>query len=153
MTDYRDVQPGWSLYRLLDAEDRLLYIGCSSEPHVRMYYHESASSPMLDADVIQRHATRCYVTFGSTVRRQALAMEAAAITAERPLLNRQHNYTRWQQVGRQFVPVDEETRRTVELLRGSEPTRPDAVADEHRRLQQERMELALSGFADLRSSA
>lgn len=152
MTDYEDIQKGWSLYRLYDAENRLLYIGCSRDVYSRVYSHECASSSMLDAAVIQRHATRCYVTFASTVRREALAAEAHAITTERPLLNRQHNYTRWATAGRDFVPADEETRRQVEHLRGTEPVAVDALVLAQRERQEERMHEAMRTFGSFMAS-
>ena len=153
MNELENLAKGWHLYRLRDAEDRLLYIGCSKNVYSRIYSHEAASSSMLDADVIRRHATRCYVAFASTNRLEALRMEAAAITAERPLLNRHSNYSRWKQVDREFVPIDEETAREVALLRGSDPVKDDAVAQGQRVLHQERMREAMAGFSRWFASA
>lgn len=149
MFDDEAVLPGWSLYRLFDAEDRLLYIGCSRDVYSRIYSHEAASSSMLDAAVIQRHATRCYIAFASVVCKAAFAMEADTIRTERPLLNRVHNHGRWQTAGREWVPVDDATRREVEWLRGTDPVKADALAAAQQVHAQERMREALGRLGDL----
>lgn len=74
-----------ALYRHFDADDLLLYLGISDNPVQRGKDHAR------DSDWVQ-YAVRAEVTWHSS-RAEALAAEAAAIVAERPLFNQQHNDT------------------------------------------------------------
>jgi predicted GIY-YIG superfamily endonuclease len=85
-----------ALYRWFDKEALLLYIGISDELAERVKGHIKASSWMefAAASTIERHPTRY----------AALDAEEAAIKAEHPLFNHQHNDT------------PEARKRTVEYL-------------------------------------
>jgi hypothetical protein len=75
-----------SLYRHFDAAGELLYVGVSISAVARLSEHARASrwaSQIARVD-IERHPTR----------EAALAAEAAAIKAERPRYNTQHNRSR-----------------------------------------------------------
>jgi hypothetical protein len=74
-----------ALYRYFDADDLLLYIGISDRLRIRTGDHVKGSSWMDFAvrSTIERHPTRAV----------ALEVEEAAIKAERPLFNKQHNDT------------------------------------------------------------
>lgn len=96
-----------SIYRIFAADGTLLYIGCAYDIEHRIYMHRWTST-MVDAHLIQRHYDHhTSVAIGTLV--QARAAEREAILTERPLLNRQHNPTRWRRVDGQYVPVDAET--------------------------------------------
>lgn len=70
------------VYRCYDADDRLLYVGCSYNPPSRFRQHRSTE---WYGDVAR---TRL-VVFPD--RRKALDMERLAIETEGPIHNRQHN--------------------------------------------------------------
>lgn len=74
-----------ALYRYYDADDLLLYVGISDHLVTRTGSHIKASSWMDFAarSTIERHPTRAV----------ALTAEEAAIKAEHPLFNHQHNDT------------------------------------------------------------
>lgn len=73
------------VYRLRDAEGSLLYIGCTVDPAARFATHTS-DQPW--ADLIDHQDVE-----GPFDRAEALAREAAAITAEAPRFNVRHNPT------------------------------------------------------------
>lgn len=74
-----------ALYRYFDADDLLLYVGISDRLRIRTGSHVAGSSWMDFAvrSTIERHPTRAI----------ALEVEEAAIKAEHPLFNHQHNDT------------------------------------------------------------
>ena len=74
-----------ALYRYYDANDLLLYVGISERLLIRMGSHVEGSSWMDFAvrSIIERFPSRD----------EALDAEEAAIKAERPLFNHQHNST------------------------------------------------------------
>lgn len=76
------------VYRLFDAEDRLLYIGATCDVDSRLFHllHPCnvGKVPGLTAERVSRHTATEYAN-----RRAAFAGERAAIKAEHPLLNRQ----------------------------------------------------------------
>lgn len=81
------------VYRCFDAEGGLLYIGCAHNPKRRI------SSHLHSRKVLASHALRVlmdrYEVEGPYPTRElAERAEAAAIRAEEPLLNRQHNGVR-----------------------------------------------------------
>ncbi|MFI7329322.1 GntR family transcriptional regulator [Streptomyces rubiginosohelvolus] len=76
-----------ALYRLYNADDRLLYIGISREPEARLRDHRWAPHHGKWAKLIERRE----ITWHSS-RAAALTAEAAAIREERPAHNGSHNY-------------------------------------------------------------
>jgi predicted GIY-YIG superfamily endonuclease len=70
---------GASVYRLFDAEDRLLYVGCSDCVECRLDQHRLSKRWFGD---IARHTVDEFPT-----RREALAAERVAIQTETPLHN------------------------------------------------------------------
>lgn len=72
-----------ALYRLYDAEGRLLYIGIAGKPEWRWIKHAAEKSWWAEV------ARRDTVWFSS--RKEALAREAEAIVSEEPVYNVQHN--------------------------------------------------------------
>lgn len=74
-----------ALYRWYDADDTLLYIGITNDPHVRQSAHAKKSSW---ADFAVRGTIERFPS-----RPEAEAAEKAAIEAERPLFNHVHNDT------------------------------------------------------------
>lgn len=96
-----------SVYRIFSKAGALLYIGCTEDVESRIYMHR-ATYTMTDAFLIQRHyGHHTSEVVGSLDK--ARAAERAAIEAERPMLNRQHNPTRWRRVQGRYLPVDAET--------------------------------------------
>lgn len=73
-----------ALYRHFDIRDALLYLGISDDPIARGKQHAR------DSDWVQ-YAVRAEITWHNS-RAEALAAEAAAIIAEQPIFNEQHNY-------------------------------------------------------------
>lgn len=74
-----------ALYRHFDVDDLLLYLGVSDDPISRGRQHARGSDWV-------KYAVRAEVTWYDS-RAEALAAEAAAIIAERPIFNLQHNDT------------------------------------------------------------
>lgn len=68
------------LYRLFDAEGRLLYVGVSHSAHVRFYQHKSGSewSGLIEEMKVEDFATR----------KEALSAEKRAINYENPIYNK-----------------------------------------------------------------
>lgn len=73
------------LYRFLDANDRLLYIGISLNAVQRAVNHRNQKNWWNDVNRMDIEHLNCQT------RDQAEAIEAAAIIAERPLHNIEHN--------------------------------------------------------------
>lgn len=75
------------LYRLLDQDSRLLYIGITSSPIHRLFQHleEKPWAPQITWQHVKRYEDR----------EEALRAEELAIRSERPLYNIQHNQDRW----------------------------------------------------------
>ena len=96
------------VYRIFDAADRLLYVGCTECVETRIYMHRSTYT-MVDASLIHRHYDHHTSELIGTSLAEARAAERKAIKDERPILNRQHNPTRWRRVDGVYVPVDMET--------------------------------------------
>lgn len=115
-----------SIYRIFAADGTLLYIGCAYDIEHRIYMHRWTST-MVDAHLIQRHYDHhTSVAIGTLV--QARAAEREAILTERPILNRQHNPTRWRRVSGQYVPVDADTLETYERLSARPEPDPEFAA-------------------------
>lgn len=80
------------VYRVFDADDRLLYVGCARNVDERMRMHQIPSTQSRASVGIALHGDR--VTSEEFPNRAtARAAEAAAIRAESPLLNVLHNRT------------------------------------------------------------
>lgn len=85
------------VYRCYATGGQLLYIGSTSDWRERFAWHEQGSSWWPEVARVDRIP---YPDLG-----EARRMEAAAIKAEAPLHNKVHNATRFQIVGRRYVPV------------------------------------------------
>lgn len=83
----------YHVYRLFDKDDRLLYIGCSSDPEWRIrYYHAQPFARGGQAE----HAFDLYLQYDHHTisepfeeRADALYAERSAIYAEQPPFNKQ----------------------------------------------------------------
>ena len=122
LADHEDPNPH-SVYRLWAADGTLLYIGCASDVEHRVYMHRFTYT-MVDAFLIQQHydhhTSEVYPT-----KLEARAAEAAAIKAERPIFNRQHNPTRWRRRNGAYVPVDADTAALMERLSARPEVSPE----------------------------
>lgn len=79
------------VYRCYDADDRLLYVGCTSEIERRMSAHrrgKKGASLWLSVCMARHEVVATYPN-----RDAALAAEAAMINADQPLFNTQHRAT------------------------------------------------------------
>lgn len=95
-----EVSEHW-IYRCYDAEDRLLYIGCTMDVEGRIQAHRASWGNPASAYLILRMAR--YEAEGPFVGRIAgRNAEREAIAAEAPLLNVHHNKGR----GLERVPVE-----------------------------------------------
>ena len=110
MTDWDDDEwvRKYCVYRIFDARDRLLYVGCTEDVQTRIYMHR-ATHTMVDAHLIHRHYHHHTSELIGTSLAEARAAERKAIKEERPLLNRQHNPTRWRRHDGVYLPVDMDT--------------------------------------------
>ncbi|WP_405531523.1 GIY-YIG nuclease family protein [Streptomyces avidinii] len=79
-----------ALYRIFDAEDRLLYVGISGYPVTRLDAHRRGAPWRAE---IARHAVEEFPT-----RQQAAFAESEAINIERPRYNKQGRRTEPQSV-------------------------------------------------------
>lgn len=95
------------LYRIFDDQDRLLYIGCALHWDERIHFHEALRRQNTVSDEICHRAFRIEVTAYPN-RAAGRAAEKAAIKAEMPYLNREHNGQRFRRVrGVGYVPIGE----------------------------------------------
>ena len=81
------------VYRIYDADDALLYIGCAQDVETRLSFHcEISSQSPTSWEIAARMARHTSESYPN----KALAREAErqAIAAEAPLLNKQHNRRR-----------------------------------------------------------
>ena len=91
------------VYRVYDRNGALLYIGSTRELEARKAIHRSDhASPI--AFAMQMCAARWDTTEYATYE-EAKAAEVAAIKAEAPFLNRQHNPTRWRRTAGEWVSL------------------------------------------------
>ncbi|QLJ01510.1 GntR family transcriptional regulator [Streptomyces sp. NEAU-sy36] len=106
-----------ALYRLFDTDDRLLYVGISSEPKARMRDHAAEKSWWGDV------ATRDFEWFDS--RQEAAEAEIEAIRNEQPLHNHAHNTSavlallpaaRTEPLRPQFTPVAKDGRSVAQRM-------------------------------------
>ena len=95
----------WSLYRVYDANDALLYIGVSRDVQTRISLHLARSTRQEASWAIRRLMAR-YTTEPLTGGPlEALAAEREAIKAEAPLLNKVHNPKRFRRVNGAYLPI------------------------------------------------
>lgn len=99
------------VYRCYDADDQLLYIGCTRDLDYRM-----SLQPLILMRRLALVTTEDYPN-----RVEARAAERAAIKAEAPLLNKQHNPTRFAKRGPKWVALEPIHPLCAELIRQSEP--------------------------------
>jgi predicted GIY-YIG superfamily endonuclease len=68
-----------SVYRLFDTDDRLLYVGCSDDVHMRLNAHRCTQDwfPAVTRTTVEKFPTR----------EEALAAELTAIRTENPIHN------------------------------------------------------------------
>lgn len=107
------------VYRVFDAKDRVLYIGCSRDPWSRLSCHRSFGNPNRSSAAIQMYGVREEVTKYPTYD-EARAAEKAAIYDEAPYFNFAHN-------GRRFRGRASEQ---VEILPTYEPAKREPTPDE-----------------------
>lgn len=91
------------VYRVYDRNGALLYIGSTRDLDARKSIHMADhKSPI--AFAMQMCAARWDATEHPTYA-AAKSAEVAAIKAESPFLNRQHNPTRWRRVNGEWVSL------------------------------------------------
>ena len=95
----------WSLYRIYDADDVLLYIGVTKDVQTRIEFHLARSTRQEASWAIRRRMARHTVQALRGGPIEALAAEREAIKAEAPLLNKVHNPQRFRRVGGRYLPV------------------------------------------------
>jgi predicted GIY-YIG superfamily endonuclease len=95
----------YCIYRIFDAEDRLLYIGMTENIDERMYRHLQKSTRSAASLVIQDRWS--YWTTEPFPHRRAMQdAESEAIKEEAPLLNRVHNIKRFKRnLEMAFIPA------------------------------------------------
>ena len=125
--EWDDYMRRYYVYRIFDASDRLLYIGCTSCVETRIYMHR-ATYTLVDAFLIHRHYDHHTSELIGKSLAEARAAERAAIKEERPVLNRQHNPTRWRKVDGQYHPVDAETLEAHQALSARPEPNPEFKA-------------------------
>lgn len=113
MTYLRDTDDPWPhvVYRCYDADDVLLYVGCTRDLDYRM---------SLQPAILMRRV-ELVTTEDFPNRAAARAAERAAITAEAPLLNKQHNPTRFAKRGPKWIALEPVHPLSAELIRQAEP--------------------------------
>jgi predicted GIY-YIG superfamily endonuclease len=91
------------VYRVFDRNDALLYIGSTRDINARKAIHMAdRKSPI--AYPMQTCAVR-WETQEFPTYEAAKAAEVAAIEAEVPYLNRQHNPKRWRRIDGEWTPL------------------------------------------------
>lgn len=104
------------VYRCYDAEDRLLYIGCTYDVAGRIRQHQDlnyASNPA--SAYLREHMTR-WTSEEYPTRLTARKAEKEAIGAEAPLLNIAHNKGRGLKRVKVAPPTLDEQRAALEAL-------------------------------------
>lgn len=96
LPDAVDMRPH-QVYRVFEG-DTLLYIGCARDADERMSMHMEPSSQSATSWDIRMRMTRYEVEQYAT-KAEARQAERAAIASEAPLLNRQHNPSRYTKRG------------------------------------------------------
>ena len=123
-TSVRDNFPHY-VYRVYDGQDRLLYIGCTVEVGARMAVHRSFGNKSEASFVIGLIGDRVEsVQYPN--RAAAREAEREAIKAEAPLLNREHNPTRWVKTSEGWVQLSGPT--VADLLPKPDPEFQSLVA-------------------------
>jgi len=91
------------VYRVYDRNGALLYIGSTREINARKAIHMADRASHIAWPMqmcAHQWQTQEYPTY-----EEAKAAEVAAIKAEAPYLNRQHNPTRWHRVAGEWVSL------------------------------------------------
>lgn len=99
-----EVQYTHYLYRLFAADGTLLYIGVTEDVAHRVYMHRQTTVCTGWLTIWTRydhHTSEAYPT-----KLAAREAERAAIFAEAPLVNRQHNPKRWRRTRTGWVPLN-----------------------------------------------
>jgi hypothetical protein len=87
------------VYRCYDREGQLLYVGCARDVEDRMYHHmQPCNMGKQPNGTLQRHLAR-WTSEAFPTKLAARAAERVAIAEGRPLLNKQHNPSRFRRVG------------------------------------------------------
>ena len=97
MTRLRDdelVRPH-SVYRCYAADGSLLYVGCASDVEGRMFHHLHRCNAWKQPNGTLRRHMAHWDAVEYPTKAEARAAERSAIANERPLLNKQHNPTRF----------------------------------------------------------
>jgi predicted GIY-YIG superfamily endonuclease len=102
--DTRNDRPHY-VYRIFDAADRLLYVGCTEDVTTRLFFHCQISTPSEASWEIKRDMAR-HTSQEYPSKAAAHAAEIHAIRTEMPLLNRQHNPGRFKRVLGKYVAVE-----------------------------------------------
>lgn len=89
LLDTEDQRPHY-VYRIFDASDRLLYIGCAIHVPSRISMHVELSAQSPASWVIRREMAR-WTQERYPTKAEARAAERAAIADEWPVLNKQHS--------------------------------------------------------------
>ena len=92
------------VYRIYDAEDRLLYVGCARNVDDRMFLHSAWSSQSPTSWEIRERMVR-HTSQKFSTKLRAHAEEIRAIRKEAPLLNKQHNPTRFRRENGVYVAL------------------------------------------------
>ena len=103
VVDSRGDRPHY-VYRIFDATDRLLYVGCTEDVQTRLFFHTSISTPSEASWEIARSMAR-HTSEQFPSKAAAHAAEIHAIKTEMPLLNRQHNPGRFKRVRGAYVAI------------------------------------------------
>lgn len=91
------------VYRIYDNTGQLLYIGCARDVDYRIEMHKATTTLPCWADIRYRYGHHTAEEFPTLAA--ARAAERAAIKAEAPLHNRQHNPKRFRRVAGEYVTV------------------------------------------------
>lgn len=84
-----------SLYRCFDASGQLLYIGVARNVGERMFHHLHLCNAAKTPNGYLRRHMKDFTVQVYPSKLEARAAERAAINVEAPLLNRQHNPSRF----------------------------------------------------------
>ena len=92
------------VYRIFDTEERLLYVGSARDVGYRLFLHTSWSSQSPTSWEIRERMAR-HTSQKFSTKLAAHAEEIRAIRKEAPLLNKQHNPTRFRRENGIYVAL------------------------------------------------
>ena len=100
MTTLRDEEVNYphSVYRCYAADGSLLYVGCAADMALRMFHHLHRCNAWKQPNGTLRRHMAHWDAVEYRTKAEARAAERVAIANERPLLNKQHNPTRFQRI-------------------------------------------------------